>query len=81
MRVQQMALDRPRAQAAAITKRRYVKRQFRNRAYEILMTEATNLIHEGDAGLARTNIRDAFRYRPLRTAASGRLLWLLSGLR
>ena len=81
LRVQQMALDRPRARAARGAKRRHAKRKFRNRAYEILMTEATNLIHEGDAGLARANIRDAFRYRPLRTVASGRLLWLLSGLR
>ena len=81
LRVQQMALDRPRARAAGGAKRRHVKRKFRNRAYEILMTEATNLIHHGDAGLARANIRDAFRYRPLRTIASGRLLWLLSGLR
>ena len=81
LRVQQMALDRPRARAAGVAKRRGVKRKFRNRAYEILMTEATNLIHQGDAGLARANIRDAFRYRPLRTVASGRLLWLLSGLR
>jgi glycosyltransferase involved in cell wall biosynthesis len=81
LRVQQMALERPRAQAAAGSKRRYVRRKFRERAYQILMTEATNLIHQGDAGSARANIRDAFRYRPLRTVASGRLLWLLSGLR
>lgn len=81
LRVQQMALDRPRAQAATGTKRRYVRRKFRDRAYQILMTEATNLIHQGNAGSARANIRDAFRYRPLRTVASGRLLWLLSGLR
>jgi len=81
LRVQQMALDRTRAQAAARTKRRDVKRIFRNRVYEILMTEATNLIHEGNAASARTNILDAFRYRPFRSIASGRLLWLLSGLR
>lgn len=81
LRVQQMALDRPRAQAAAGTKRRHVRRKFRNRVYEILMTEATNRIHQGDTGSARANIRDAFRYRPLRTVASGRLLWLLSRLR
>ena len=80
-RAQQMALDRPRARAAAGTKRRNVKRKFRDRAYEILMTEATNLIHEGNTGSARANILDAFRYRPLRTVASGRLLWLLSRLR
>lgn len=81
LQVQQMALDRPRARAAAGTRRRYVRRKFRDRAYQIVMTEATNLIHQGDAGSARANIRDAFRYRPLRAVASGRLLWLLSGLR
>ena len=81
MRVQQMALNRPRAQESPPTKRRSARRKFRDRAYEILMTEATNLIHEGNARSARANIRDAFRFHPLRTVASGRLLWLLSGLR
>ncbi len=81
LRVQQMALDRPRAQASAFTKRRYVRRKFRDRAYEILMTEATNSIHEGNAKSARANILDAFRFRPFRTVVSGRLLWLLGGLR
>ena len=78
---QQLALERPRARAALASRRRYVKRKFRDRVYEILMTEATNLIHEGNAGPARVNIRDAFRYRPLRAVASGRLLWLLGRLR
>jgi len=77
LRVQQMALNLPRAQTASRTKRRYVRRKFRNRAYEILMTEATNSIHEGDAKAARANLLDAFRYRPLRTVASGRLPWLI----
>ncbi len=81
LRVQQMALDRPRARAAASTKRRYVRRKFRDRAYEILMTEATNSIHEGNAKSARANILDAFRFRPFRTVVSGRVLWLLGGLR
>jgi glycosyltransferase involved in cell wall biosynthesis len=81
LRVQQMALDRPRAQASAFTKRRYVRRKFRDRAYEILMTEATNSIHEGNAKSARANILDAFRFRPFRTVVSGRVLWLLGGLR
>jgi glycosyltransferase involved in cell wall biosynthesis len=81
LRVQQMALDRPRAQTSARTKRRYVRRKFRDRVYEILMTEATNSIHEGNAKSARANILNAFRFRPFRTVASGRLLWLLSGLR
>jgi glycosyltransferase involved in cell wall biosynthesis len=81
LRVQQMALDRPRARASASTKRRYVRRKFRDRAYEILMTEATNSIHEGNAKSARANILDAFRFRPFRTVVSGRVLWLLGGLR
>ncbi len=80
-RVQHMALNRPRAQAAAAAKRRYVRRKFRNRAYEILMTEATNSIHEGDSNSARANLLDAFRFRPFRTLASGRLPWLLFALR
>jgi glycosyltransferase involved in cell wall biosynthesis len=81
LRVQQMALDRPRARGSAPAKRRYVQRKFRDRAYEILMTEATNSIHEGNAKSARANILDAFRFRPFRVVVSGRLLWLLSGVR
>jgi hypothetical protein len=78
LRVQQMALERPRARASESAKRRYVRRKFRDRAYEILMTEATNSIHEGKPDSARANILDAFRCRPFRTVASGRLLWLLT---
>jgi glycosyl transferase family 2 len=81
LRVQQMALDRPRAQASSATQRRQVQGKFRDRAYQILMTAATNSIHEGNSSSARAAIRDAFRFRPLRTVASGRLLWLLSGQR
>jgi glycosyltransferase involved in cell wall biosynthesis len=81
LRVQQMALKRPRARASASMKRRYVRRKFRDRAYEILMTEATNSIHEGNAKSARANILDAFRFRPFRTVVSGRVLLLLGGLR
>jgi len=81
LHVQQLALNRPRAQAAARAKRRYVRRKFRDRAYEILMKEATNSIHEGNAKSARANLRDAFRFRPFRTMASGHLPWLLSALR
>ncbi len=77
-RVQQMALDRPRARASESARRRHVQRKFRDRAYEILMTEATNSIHEGKQQSARANILDAFRFRPFRTVASGRLLWLLN---
>jgi len=77
-RVQQMALARPRARASESAKRRHVRRKFRDRAYEILMTEATNSIHEGKPKSARANIVDAFRFRPFRTVASGRIFWLLS---
>ena len=81
LRVQQMALERPRARVSESAKRRHVRKKFRDRAYEILMTEATNSIHEGNAKSARANILDAFRFRPFRTVVSGRLLWLLGGLR
>jgi hypothetical protein len=78
LRVQQMALSRPRARALSRSKRNYVQRKFRNRLFEILMTEATNSIHEGNTKSARANIKDAFRFCPIRTIASGRLLWLLT---
>ena len=75
--VQQMALARARAQAAARSKRRHVRSKLRDRAYQILMTEATNSIHEGDIESARARLLDAFRFRPFRTVASGCLPWLL----
>jgi len=78
LRVQQMALARPRARASESAKRRHVRRKFRDRAYQILMTEASNSIHEGKPKSARSNILDAFRLRPFRTVASGGLFWLLS---
>jgi glycosyltransferase involved in cell wall biosynthesis len=81
LRVQQMALGRPRARMSRRAKRNYVRRKFRDRAFEILMTEATNSIHEGNTDSARANVRDAFRFRPIRTVASGRLLWMWAGLR
>ena len=48
-----------------------------DRAYEIMMAEATSAIHDGDAKCARAKLREAFRFRPFRTMASGRLAWLL----
>ena len=78
LRVQQMALARPRARASESAKRRHVRRKFRDRAYQILMTEASNSIHEGKSKSARSNMLDAFRLRPFRTVASGGLFWLLS---
>jgi len=77
LRVQQLALERPRARAASKTRSRNSRRQFQNRAYEILMTEAARFIHEGDNRSARAPLLDAFRLRPFRTLASGRLPWLL----
>lgn len=77
LRVQQMALARTRAQAAERTQRRRVRSRLRNRTYEILMTEATDLIHAGDVKSARARLLDAFRFRPFRAMASGRLPWLL----
>jgi len=79
LRVQQSALNRPRARAATGKQRREVQRKFRNRVYDILMTEATNSIHEGNPKSARANLFDALRYRPIKTVATGRLLWLLMG--
>ena len=79
LRVQQSALNRPRARAATGKQRRHAQRKFRNRVYEILMTSATNSIHEGDTVSARANVFDALRYRPFRAVATGRLLWLLMG--
>ena len=78
LRVQQIALARPRARASGSAKRRHVRRQFRDRAYKILMTEASNSIHDGKLKSARSNILHAFRLRPFRTAASGGFFWLLS---
>jgi hypothetical protein len=79
LKVQQSALNRPRARAATGKQRRHVQREFRNRVYEILMAAATNSIHEGNTKSARANMFDALRYRPIKTVATGRLLWLLMG--
>jgi glycosyltransferase involved in cell wall biosynthesis len=78
LRVQQIALNRTRAQAATRAMRRYVRKKLIDRTYEILMTEATNAIHAGDPKSAGEQVLEAFRCRPLRTIASGRLPWLLT---
>lgn len=75
--VQRMALNSPRARTASRKQRKYVERKFRDRAYEILMTEATNSLHEGNTQSARVNLVNAFRFRPFRTLVSGRLPWLI----
>lgn len=77
LRVQQTALARTRAQTAPRTKRRQVRTRFRTRAYKILMTEATNLIHNGNTESARSKLRDAFQFCPFRTLMSGRFPWVL----
>ena len=75
--VQRMALNSPRARTASRKQRKYVERKFRDKAYEILMTEATNSLHEGNTQSARVNLVNAFRFRPFRTLVSGRLPWLI----
>ena len=77
LHVQEMALTRSRAQAGASAKRRAVRSKLRDRAYQISITEATNLIHAGDVQSARARLRDAFHFRPFRALASGRWPWLL----
>lgn len=79
IRVQQSALNRQRARAASGKQRRHVQRKFRNRVYDILMTAATNSIHEGNTKSARASLFDALRYRPIKTLATGRLLSLFMG--
>jgi len=76
IRVQQMALARTRAQTAAPAKRRRVRSKLRDCAYEMLMKDATTLIHNGHAESGRAKLLDAFRFRPFRAVASGRLPWL-----
>jgi glycosyltransferase involved in cell wall biosynthesis len=58
--VQQMALARTRAGTAVSTKRRHVRSLLRDRAYKLLITEASNLIRNGDAKSARAKLLDAF---------------------
>jgi len=79
--VQQMALNRFRARSATRSKRRQVRQKLLDSAYEILMTEATNAIDEGDVKSAGVKLREAFSFRPFRTMVSGRLPWLLIALR
>ena len=60
IRVQQMALARTRARTAVSAKRRHVRSMLRDRAYKLLMKEATNFIRNGDAKSARAKLLDAF---------------------
>ena len=76
VRVQQIALARTRAQTGARAQRRHVRSKLRDCAYEMLMKDATTLIHNGHTESARARVIDAFRFRPFRAVASGRLPWL-----
>lgn len=77
MRVQQMALERTRAQAASGSRRRRASSKLRDRAYQMMLTEAATFIQEGDRRSAREKLLFAFHLRPFRTMASGRWPWLL----
>lgn len=77
LQVQRSALNRFRAQTATRAKRRHVRQKLLDRAYDVMMDEATKAIHKGDARSARAKLREAFGFRPFRTMASGRLPWLL----
>ena len=78
LRVQKMALSRRRAQAGTNAQRRRVRQKLLNRTFELLMTEATEAIHNGDQRSARARLREAFRLHPLRAIASGRIPWLMT---
>jgi cellulose synthase/poly-beta-1,6-N-acetylglucosamine synthase-like glycosyltransferase len=77
VQVQRMALNSARARTGSRKQRNYVKRKFRDTAYEILMAEATSSLHDGNTQSARANIVRAFRFRPFRTLVSGWLPWLI----
>jgi hypothetical protein len=78
LRVQKLALNRKRAKAGTNAQRRKVRQELLNRSCQLLMTEATEAIYEGDGRSARTKLREAFRFRPLRVITSGRIAWLLN---
>jgi glycosyltransferase involved in cell wall biosynthesis len=75
--VQEMALRLPRARSAPLWQRRRARRRLLNLACKAMVGEASNAMSEGDPQSARVKLREAFRFRPFRTMASGRLVWLL----
>ena len=77
LHVQKLALNRKRAQTATSAQRRKVRQKLLNRSFELLMMEATEAIHEGNTNMAQANLREAFRFSPIRTVISGRIPWLL----
>jgi len=77
LKTQETAFNCNRARSGSSAQRRKVRQKLLNRLFNILMTEATEAIHLGDARTARANLREAFRLRPLRTIASGRIPWLI----
>src|SRR5690242_4731811 len=60
IQVQNMALSRKRAQAGTNAQRRKVRQNLLNRSFELLITEATQAIHQRDTASARAKLREAF---------------------
>jgi len=78
LRVQEMALELPRARAASRAERRRVHRRLLNLAYEAMVHEAEQALEGGDRDAARVKFREALRLRPLRASADRCLLRLLA---
>ena len=78
LRVQEMALRRPRAAAAPRAKRRRARLSLLRLVYKALIYEASNAFAEGDRGVARAKSLEALRLRPFRARVDPSLLRLLS---
>ncbi len=78
LRVQEMALQLPRAAAAPRAKRRRARLSLLKLVYNALVYEAKNALAEGDRGAARAKSREALRLRPFRARVDPSLLRLLS---
>jgi glycosyltransferase involved in cell wall biosynthesis len=70
-RVQNLALQRPRARESSPAERRRARSSLLDNAYAAMIYEAEQAFAAGDHRLARARIREAFRLRPLRTATGG----------
>jgi glycosyltransferase involved in cell wall biosynthesis len=78
LRVQEMALELPRARAAPRAVRRRVRQRLLDLAYEAMVFEAGQALSDGDRESARAKFREALRLRPLRASAQGCLIRLLA---
>lgn len=72
LRVQQMALERSRAQSGSAMQRRAARRSFRDRVHRILMTEAAHFMNEGNPRAAGATLSHALRVRLFPPAVSRR---------